>query len=134
VVFSILKMLRVFFKYNRQLLGDLCRLALRSLTGYFEVVAGSTLTPRVSAAIQTFGDRINLLPHFHFLVPEGGVDGGGVFHKIPSIDDSRLAELFALKVLADLVLKELWILECGGPDPLLAAHRLYRPQLAEGQD
>jgi len=40
-------------------------------------------------------------------VPEGGVDEAGVFHKIPRIDDSRLAELFAREVLADLVRKEL---------------------------
>jgi hypothetical protein len=63
--------------------------------------------PGVIAAIQTFGDRINLHPHLHFLVTEGGVDKAGLFHKIPRIDDSRLAELFAREVLADLVRKEL---------------------------
>jgi hypothetical protein len=40
-------------------------------------------------------------------VTEGGVDEAGVFHKIPRIDDSRLAEIFAREVLADLVRKEL---------------------------
>jgi hypothetical protein len=30
--------------------------------------------PGVIAAIQTFGDRINLHPHLHFLVTEGRVD------------------------------------------------------------
>jgi len=35
------------------------------------------------------------------------VDEAGVFHKIPRLDDSRLAELFAREVLADLVRKEL---------------------------
>jgi ribosomal protein S27E len=74
VVFTIPKMLRIFFKYNRRLLGDLCRLALRSLTCYFEVLAGRELMPGVIAAIQTFGDRINVHPHLHFLVTEGGVD------------------------------------------------------------
>jgi hypothetical protein len=103
VVFTIAKMLRIFFKYKRLLLGDLCRCALRSLTRTFEVVAGSTLTPGVVAVIQTFGDRINLHPHLHFLVTEGGVDEAGVFHKIARIDDSRLAELFAREVLTDLV-------------------------------
>ncbi len=44
------------------LLGDLCRCALRALTRYFEVVTGSALTPGVIAAIQTFGNRINLPP------------------------------------------------------------------------
>jgi len=70
-------------------------------------VAGSALAPGVIAAIQTFGDRINLHPHLHFLVTEGGVDETGVFHKILRMDDSRLAEIFAREVLADLVGKEL---------------------------
>jgi hypothetical protein len=107
IVFTIPKRLRVFFKFDRRLLGDLCRCALRSLSRYFEVVTGSALTPGVIAAIQTFGDRINLHMHLHFLVTEGGTDEAGVFHKIPRIDDSRLAEIFAREVLAMLVRKEL---------------------------
>ena len=100
VVFTVPRMLRIFFKYNRRLLGELCRLALRSLTRYFEVLTSSELRPGVIAAIQTFGDRINLHPHLHFLVTEGGVDEAGVFHKVPRIDDSRLASLFAREVLS----------------------------------
>ena len=107
VVFTIPRMLRLFFKYNRKLLGSLCRLALRSLTSYFAAVTGSELMPGVIAAIQTFGTRINFHPHLHFLVTEGGVDQAGVFHKISRIDDSRLAELFAREVLDLLVGKEL---------------------------
>jgi hypothetical protein len=70
-------------------------------------VTGSALTPGVIAAIQTFGDRINLHVHLHFLVTEGGTDEAGVFHKIPRIDDVRLAEVFAREVLEFLVRKEL---------------------------
>jgi hypothetical protein len=100
-------MLRIFFKYKRRLLGDLCRLALRSLTHYFEALTGSELTPGVIVAIQTFGDRINLHRHLHLLLTEGGVDKAGVFHKWPRIDDSRLAAIFAREILADMVRKEL---------------------------
>jgi hypothetical protein len=63
--------------------------------------------PGIIAAIQTFGSRINLHSHLHFLVTEGGVDKAGIFHKVPRINDSRLAELFGREVLADLVHKEL---------------------------
>ena len=35
VVFTIPKMLRIFFKYKRRLLGDLCRLALLGGLGDF---------------------------------------------------------------------------------------------------
>jgi hypothetical protein len=107
VVFTIPRVLRIFFKYNRKLLGELCRSALRSLTRYFEAVTGSELRPGVIAAIQTFGDRINLRPHLYFLVTEGGADKAGLFHKIPQFDDSRLAEIFAREVLGFLVHQEL---------------------------
>jgi len=95
VVFTVPKRLRLFFKYDRRLLGELCRAVLRALTRYFEIVAGSALMPGAIAAIQTFGDRINFHPHLHFLVTEGGMDGEGSFHFVPRIDDSRLEEIFA---------------------------------------
>jgi hypothetical protein len=41
VVFTIPKMLRVFFKYKRRLLGDLCRCALRALICYFEAAVSA---------------------------------------------------------------------------------------------
>jgi len=107
VVFTIPKRLRVFFKFDRRLLGDLCRSALRSLNHYFEIVTGSALTPGVIAVLQTFGARINLHVHLHFLVTEGGVDKAGVFHTIPGIDDARLAELFSREVLRFLVGRKL---------------------------
>jgi len=107
VVFTIPRMLRIFFKYNRKLLGELCLCALRTLIRYFELVAGRDVMPGVIAAIQTFGTRINFHPHLHFLVTEGGVDKAGVFRKISRIDDSRLAELFAREVLGFLIHKEL---------------------------
>jgi hypothetical protein len=40
-------------------------------------------------------------------VKEGGVDEAGLFHKVPRFNDSRLAEIFAREVLADLVGREL---------------------------
>ena len=63
--------------------------------------------PGIIAAIQTFGTRINLHPHLHFLVTEGGMDQAGVFHRISRIDDSRLAALFSREVLGFLVQREL---------------------------
>ena len=66
VVFTMPKMLRIFFKFKRRLPGALCRCALRSLVRYFEILTESALTPGVIAAIQTFGDRINLHPRSPF--------------------------------------------------------------------
>jgi hypothetical protein len=103
VVFTIPKMLRAFFKYERRLLGELRRSALRALNRYFEVATGKRLTPGVITVIQTFWDRINFHPHLRFLVTEGGMDATDVFHQILRMDDFRSAELFAREVLAMLV-------------------------------
>jgi hypothetical protein len=98
------KTLRVFFKFRRRLLGELCRAAVRTLTVYFEALAGEELVPGVVVAVQTFGDRINFHPHLHLLVTEGGVDRAGIFRRLPRLDDEQLGEIFCrevLKLLAD---------------------------------
>jgi len=91
VVFTMPKMLRVFFKFKRKLLGELCRCAVPALLLYFQAAAGRPLEPGIVSVIQTFGDRINLHPHLHFMVTEGGVDEAGVFHRLSSFDDGRFS-------------------------------------------
>jgi len=81
VVLTIPKTLRIFFKFKRRLLGELCRSAARSLAVYFEALTGEKLVTGMIAAVQTFGDRLNFHPHLHLLVTEGGVDRGGRFMK-----------------------------------------------------
>jgi len=107
VVLTIPKTLRIFFKYLRRLLGELSRASVKALTVYFEALAGEPLVPGIIVAVQTFGDRINFHPHLHLLVTEGGMDQAGVFHRLPHLDDSRLAEIFAREVLRLLVGKGL---------------------------
>jgi hypothetical protein len=51
--------------------------------------------------------QINFHPHLHLLVTEGGMDRAGAFHRLPRLDDSRLAEIFAREVLRLLVGKGL---------------------------
>ena len=106
-VFTIPKTLRIFFKFRRRLLGELCRSAVKALTVYLEALTGEELVPGIIVAVQTFGDRINFHPHLHLLVTEGGVDRAGIFHRLPRLDDARLADIFAREVLALLVSKGL---------------------------
>jgi hypothetical protein len=40
-------------------------------------------------------------------VTEGGIDGAGFFHRVPRLNDSRQAEIFAREVPRFLVCKEL---------------------------
>ena len=107
VVFVIPKMLRIFFKYKRQLLGDLSQRAVQALLKYFQAVSGTELRPGVVASIQTFGQKINLHPHLHCLVSEGGEDGEGTFHHLAEFQDSLLAEFFSREVFALLLGEEL---------------------------
>jgi hypothetical protein len=71
--------------------GNLYRSADGARPRYFELLTESALKPGVIAAVQ---------PFYPFLIDRGRVDEDGVFHKIPRIDDLRLAEIFAREVLS----------------------------------
>lgn len=103
VVLTIPKTLRIFFKFRRRLLGELCRAAVRTLRLYFEALIVEELAPGVVVAVQTFRDRINFHPHLHLLVTEGGVDRAGIFCRLQRLDDARLVALFGREVLRLLV-------------------------------
>ena len=98
---------RIYFNFRRKLLGELCRAADGSIKVDFEALTGEDRVPGIIAAVQTFGDRINFHPHLHLLMTEGGVDWAGTFHRIPRLDDGRLADVFAREVLRLLVNREL---------------------------
>jgi hypothetical protein len=107
VVFTIPKMLRIFFKYKRRLLGELCRAAVKALLKYFQAATDTELRPGVVASIQTFGQKINFHAHLHLLVTEGGEDQDGIFHHLASFQDNLLAEFFSREVFALLLREEL---------------------------
>ena len=107
VVFTTLKIIRPFFKYNRALLGDLCLSAVRAVTHYMKARGERDLMPGVVAVIQTFGNRLNFHPRLHMLVTEGGRTHDGSFQPVPIFNDTALARIFAHEVLALLVSKDL---------------------------
>jgi len=107
VVFTIPKMLRIFFKYKRRLLGDLCQAAVQALLKYFQATTGSQLRPGVVAVIQSFGQKISFHPHIHLLATEGGESFEGKFHHLTEFQDSLLAEFFKREVFALLLGEEL---------------------------
>jgi len=107
VVLTIPKMLRIYFKYNRSLLSGLCLCGKETILKYFKAATGRELTPGIIAVIQSFGSRINLHPHLHFLVSEGGSDREGRFHSVCRFNDDLLRELFTREVFSLLVHKQL---------------------------
>src|SRR5713226_81576 len=105
-VFTIPKMLRPHFRFDRKLLGKLSQRAYQCLKEFF----CKTLNKKEGAlgvvmSIQTFGDLINFHPHLHCLVTDGCFLPNGWFYVLPEIDVRKLEKLFQHKVLK-LLLKE----------------------------
>jgi hypothetical protein len=107
VVFTIPKILRPLFRYERDLLGDLCLCAVRATCKYLEACTDKELMPGVIAVIQTFGNHLNFHPHLHLLVTEGGTSPDGHFCPVPIFNDATLARLFAHEVLSLLIARNL---------------------------
>ena len=71
-VFSIPKILRRYFLYDRKLLADLSRCAWESLKVFLqEAVPENDPIPGAVIAVQTFGDFLGFNPHCHILVTDG---------------------------------------------------------------
>jgi hypothetical protein len=71
IVFSIPKMFRIFFLYNRKLLTELSRCAWKAIRQYFEVCSPEGTLPAAILSIATAGDFLNWNPHIHGLVSSG---------------------------------------------------------------
>ena len=103
-VFTVPKRLRLFFLYDRSLLGELARCAWSTVRDlYLAGLADPRGVPGMVASVQTFGDLANWQPHIHALVTPGVVDRDGEFtpHDRPSAAVAE--ELFRRRVLKMLV-------------------------------
>jgi hypothetical protein len=99
-VFSIPKILRKFFLYDRKLLGKLCQCGSKSITKFLKTVLGKRRgIPGIVMVIQTFGDYGRWHPHLHALVADGLFLDSGYFYVMPKVDIRRCAELFRAYVL-----------------------------------
>ncbi len=107
VVFTIPKMLRLFFRFKRKLLNDLCLCAVHTLVRFLHTATGLELMPGVVAVIQTFGDRINFHPHIHVLITEGGTALDGAFHRVCRFHDEVIQKIFTHEVFSLLLRKKL---------------------------
>jgi hypothetical protein len=98
-VFTIPKRLRVYFRYDRKLLGKLCRAAYDTVCNVYGLeIDGDCGVPAMVGAVQTFGDLIHWHSHIHAIVPEGVFTGTGHFVHIPDIWKHRAADIWQEKV------------------------------------
>ncbi|MGH2608883.1 MAG: transposase zinc-binding domain-containing protein [Tepidiformaceae bacterium] len=83
-VFTVPKRLRLFFLYDRHLLGALSRGAWRTVRDLYRAgLRDGHAVPGMVVSIQTYGDLANRQPHLHALVSAGGHHREGVFPPLP---------------------------------------------------
>jgi ribosomal protein S27E len=109
-IFSIPKILRRYFLYNRKLLADLSRCAWESLKVFLREGWGqiSNLSldpiPGTVIAVQTFGDFLGFNPHCHILATDGSFYGNeGMFRVAPPPELKKLEAIFRHKVVRMLL-------------------------------
>ena len=107
-VFSIPKMLRPYFLFHRELLGELARLAYETVREMMSVVVEKpNARPGMIAVIQTFGSSLRWNPHTHAIVTRGVFLEDGSWHPIPYVDTHKAELLFRHKLLRLLRDKDL---------------------------
>ncbi len=109
VVRTIPKRLRAYCLYRRRLLGEIARVAARTVTAAMRTLTGERdLAVGIVACLQTHGSRANGHPHRHLLVTDGGFRPDGTFVSWPVHDTARLTEAFRRAVLRLFVRLELF--------------------------
>jgi len=106
-IFSIPKMLRRYFLYDRKLLAALSRCAWESLKVFMqEAVPEKAPIPGAVIAMQTFGDFLGFNPHCHILMTDGCFYGDrGMFRVAPPLELKKLEAIFRHKVFKMLLKK-----------------------------
>jgi len=101
-------MLRPYFLFHRELLGELARLAYETVREMMAAAAGeSEARPGMVAVIQTFGSSLKWNPHIHAIVSRGLFLDDGSWHPIPYVDSHKAELVFRHKVLRLLRDREL---------------------------
>jgi hypothetical protein len=99
VVFTFPKVLRVFFRYDRSLYGELCKLVYPMMQRFYAEAAGRPIQGAAVIAYASAGDFVRWNPHLHALFLEGGFDGEGRFVHVPSLDPAKLGQYFRSTVI-----------------------------------
>ncbi len=107
-VFSIPKMLRLYFLHHRELLGELAGLAYETIREMMAaVIEEPHARPGMVAVIQTFGSSLKWNPHIHAIVTRGVFLDDGSWQPIPYVDSHKAELVFRHKVLRFLRDREL---------------------------
>jgi hypothetical protein len=100
IVFTFPKVLRVFFRHDHGLVGDLSRLVYRIMQDVYSAAAGRRIHGAAVIAYASAGDFVRWNPQLHAIFLEGGFDRQGRFVHLPSLDLPRLAQYFRASIVA----------------------------------
>ena len=98
-VWTIPKRLRIFFRFDRTLLGELARLAWQTVLEVHRAGLGRPdVVPGMVAVIHTFGQLVHFHPHIHAIVTDGAFTPDGRFIPMPVTDTEPYRRLWEQKV------------------------------------
>jgi len=98
IIFTIPKILRPYFRYNRKLINGLSRAAHRAIQTYVQYVFDETVTLGMIAVRQQFGEAARHHPHTHVLFAEGVWNANREFIPLLRIDTGKIKQCFELEV------------------------------------
>ena len=107
--FTIPKLLRPYFLYRRELLGNLCRAAWETVSELIREAAGSddAYSPGMVGVVQTASDDLCWMPHVHAIASRGAWDREGHWTPVPYVHTKAAEKLFRHKIFAFLKKEEL---------------------------
>ena len=104
LVFTIPKRLRIYFRHDRALLGQLAQGAWESVVDVYRQLLGEDdVSPGMIAGIQTFGELVHYHPHVHVIATDGAFRADGTFMCLLECGTELLLETWGTKVF-DLLL------------------------------
>ena len=106
-VWTFPKILRPFFRHDRNLFSEISRLIFGMLADFYNETAGKDIETAAVLAYQSAGDFLRFNPHFHGIVLEGGFDEQGRFIHVPLGDLSQMSEYFRRMIINFFLQKKL---------------------------
>ena len=94
------KVLRVFFRHDKRLHGEISRLVYRLVRDFTTAAAGKRIRTGAVLVFQTSGQFARWNPHWHGLFLEGGFDPDGRFVHVPTVDLANMSACFRQRVIA----------------------------------
>jgi len=103
-VFTIPKRLRIFFRYDRDLLKELPKLAWEVIREIYQTVLNrDDVTPGMIATVQTHGELAHFHPHVHSILTDGAFTFDGKFIPLPDIAVEPFLKLWEQKIFSLLL-------------------------------